>query len=49
MQFLRRAGSVQVETLELTGPLSIPCWARDRTENRIPLFLIALEAYARRR
>jgi hypothetical protein len=30
-----RAGSVQVETLKLMGPLSIPCWARDRTENRI--------------
>jgi hypothetical protein len=32
-----------METLKLTGSLSIPCRARDRTENRIPLFLIALQ------
>ncbi len=39
---IRLAGSVEVEASKPGGPLSILCWSRDRTENRIPLFLIAL-------
>lgn len=40
------AGSVQVETDYHPGPLSVVCRPRDRTVNRIPLYLIALSVIA---